>query len=434
METMTEIIKRIIKNIIPASGRRKIRDAYWWYIQSFIKQKYEQKAISNLKKKEKIRVIFLALYESVWKYDSLYQLMKADKMFEPIVLVCPIINYGHKHMLEQMEISFKHYTELGYNVIISYNKETNTFIDLEKDLQPDILFYTNPYKGLIDDQYYIDRFPHILTCYVPYGFNPVKFEWTYNLDFHNLLWRFFCETETTKRMIDQKSFIHGANCIVTGYPLYEKFCREPIRALNTWKKQNKSKKKLIWAPHHSLEDCGGLQLSTFLQYYTFFLELAQIYFDEIQIAFKPHPLLKEKLYKHPDWGKEKTDLYYKKWDNNLNTQLFEDEYIDLFKTSDAIIHDCGSFTIEYLYTKKPCMYLTNGHNLEQYNELGKQAFNCYYHGSNESDIQSFIQDVILNGIDVNIKKREDFFTRNLLPPHRLTAAENIINEIKKQVQ
>lgn len=53
METMTEIIKRIIKNIIPASGRRKIRDAYWWYIQSFIKQKYEQKAISNLKKKGK---------------------------------------------------------------------------------------------------------------------------------------------------------------------------------------------------------------------------------------------------------------------------------------------------------------------------------------------------------------------------------------------
>ena len=53
METMTEIIKRIIKNIIPASGRRKIRDAYWWYIQSFIKQKYEQKAISMHKKANK---------------------------------------------------------------------------------------------------------------------------------------------------------------------------------------------------------------------------------------------------------------------------------------------------------------------------------------------------------------------------------------------
>lgn len=65
------------------------------------------------------------------------------------------------------------------------------------------------------------------------------------------------------------------------------------------------KKKIIWAPHHSLEDCGGLQLSTFLSYYKFFFELAQKYFNDIQIVFKPHPLLKEKLYQHPDWGKEK---------------------------------------------------------------------------------------------------------------------------------
>ena len=30
--------------------------------------------------------------------------------------------------------------------------------------------------------------------------------------------------------------------------------------------------------------------------------------------------------------------------------------------------------------------------------------------------------------------RKDFFIRNLLPPNGLTAAENIINEIKKQIQ
>lgn len=434
MEAMTELLRNIIRNITPTVGRRKLRDAYWWYIQHCIKKKYEQKSIKEIRKKGKIRVVFLALYESVWKYDSLYQLMESDKTFEPIVLVCPIVNYGFEYMIQQMDISFRHYKSLGYNVIISYNKETNTYIDLENELHPDILFYTNPYKGLIDDQYYIDKFPHILTCYVPYGFNPVKFEWTYNLDFHNLLWRFFCETETTKEMINQESFIHGANCVVTGYPLYEKFCTAPIKSFNIWKEQSKNKKKIIWAPHHSLGDCGGLQLSTFLDYYDFFLELSKKYSNEIQIAFKPHPLLKEKLYKHPNWGKERTDEYYKKWDRNPNTQLFENEYIDLFKTSDAIIHDCGSFTIEYLYTKKPCMYLTNGHNLEQYNELGKQAFDCYYHGSNQSDIQSFIQDVVLNGMDVNTKKREDFFTRNLLPPHGLTAAENIINEIKKQIQ
>lgn len=427
-------IRTFVGKTIPTPLKNILKEWYWRNKVHYIKLPYEKKAICALKGKKKIRVVFLALYKAVWKYDSLYQLMKADERFDPIVLVCPIVNYGVKHMLEQMEISFKHYKSLGYNVISSYNKDSDTYIDLEKDLQPDILFYTNPYKGLIDNRYYIDRFPNILTCYVPYGFNPVKFEWTYNLNFHNLLWRFFCETQITKEMIDKGSFTHGINCVVVGYPLYEKFCKEPIKNFGLWKEQEQKKKKIIWAPHHSLEDCGGLQLSTFLSYYKFFFELAQKYFNDIQIVFKPHPLLKEKLYQHPDWGKEKTDTYYKEWDSHPNTQLFEDDYIDLFKTSDAIIHDCGSFTTEYLYTQKPCMYLTNGHNLEQYNELGKQAFNCYYHGNNASDIISFIEKVIIKGEDTQIDARKDFFIRNLLPPNGLTAAENIINEIKKQIQ
>ena len=140
-------IRTFVGKTIPTPLKNILKEWYWRNKVHYIKLPYEKKAICALKGKKKIRVVFLALYKSVWKYDSLYQLMKADERFDPIVLVCPIVNYGVKHMLEQMEISFKHYKSLGYNVISSYNKDSDTYIDLEKDLQPDILFYTNPYKG-----------------------------------------------------------------------------------------------------------------------------------------------------------------------------------------------------------------------------------------------------------------------------------------------
>ena len=75
-------------------------------------------------------------------------------------------------------------------------------------------------------------------------------------------------------------------------------------------------------------DRGGcLSYSCFLRYYQVFLNIAEKYKDKIQIAFKPHPLLKVKLSKHKEWGQQRTEDYYKKWQNLENGQLEEDDYI-----------------------------------------------------------------------------------------------------------
>lgn len=62
----------------------------------------------------------------------------------------------------------------------------------------------------------------------------------------------------------------------------------------------------------------------------------------------------------PYGEKRKTDRYYSEWESLSNAQLETGKYVDLFMTSDAMIHDCGSFTIEYHYTLKPVMYLVKG--------------------------------------------------------------------------
>src|SRR5699024_801734 len=117
---------------------------------------------------------------------------------------------------------------------------------------------------------------------------------------------------------------------------------------------------------------NALSYSTFLDYAEFILQLANDYKDEIQIAFKPHPNLRGKL--NDVWGVEKTNTYFQKWKCLSNGQVEDGGYIDLFATSDAMIHDSGSFVIEYLYTKKPVQFLISSEKVkEEFNEIGKEA-------------------------------------------------------------
>ena len=120
--------------------------------------------------KEKIRCVYFALDQAVWKCDGMYMIMKQSNYFEPIILVCPIVNYGRENMLKQMDACYYQMKKKGYDVWKAYDLEKDKYIDVYKDLNPDIIVYTNPYEGLIDNRYYIKNFENILTIYIPYFF------------------------------------------------------------------------------------------------------------------------------------------------------------------------------------------------------------------------------------------------------------------------
>jgi CDP-glycerol glycerophosphotransferase (TagB/SpsB family) len=161
--------------------------------------------------------------------------------------------------------------------------------------------------------------------------------------------------------------------------------------------------------------------------------IANEYEGKIQIAFKPHPMLKNKLYDQTCWGKEKTDQYYDSWENLPNGQLVLGDYMDLFLNSDAMIHDSGSFLIEYIYTGKPVLHTNRDeHITDRMNDFGILAFNLHYHAKKEEDIRAFIEDV-LKGKDEKRQEREAFLASALSPPNHKSASENIYDEIVKQL-
>ena len=112
-----------------------------------------------------------------------------------------------------------------------------------------------------------------------------------------------------------------------------------------------------------------------------------------------------------------------------NTFFTDGEYIDLFLTSDAMIHDSGSFLIEYLFTQKPVMRMMNDDCMDDLlNGYAKRCFGVYYKGYDEFEVEQFVVNVI-EGKDENKEDRECLYNDFLLPQSGKLPSENIISDI-----
>lgn len=438
---MIKLIKNVFSKILSKSTIEELK-AISLYIKTIafkvkIKkvQYIHKKALEKVRKKDKIKVVFFALFSTIWKYDELYKLMVKHNRYDPIIIVCPIVNQGKDFMMGEMERTFQNFKSKNYNVVKAYSQEGDKYLDVKKIIKPDIVFYTNPYSRLIDNRYYIDKYSDTLTCYVPYAIMTTNFNIFYDLDFHNLIWKIFCETTIHKEVASAIQRINGRNMVVTGYPGCDALMIGNKPSIDVWKNKDKRIKRIIWAPHHliDLKDHGN-RVSNFLEYYEIMLEIAKKYNKEIQIAFKPHPLLRLKLEKNPEWGKDRTDNYYNRWENLENGQLENSEYIDLFLGSDALIHDSGSFITEYLVTGKPSLFMIRDESIIKYWTIyGQKAISVHYQSRNERQLIDFIDQVVLANNDWMKKERLNFVNNIIYPPNGMTASENILSSLESEL-
>ena len=250
-----------------------------------------------------------------------------------------------------------------------------------------------------------------------------------NLFLNNIAWKMFYPTPFHKSMGCKYAYNKGENIVVTGNPMADSLITENRTEWKGWKQREKNIKRVIWAPHHSILDSSTLHCSNFLELAESMLALTAEYIGKIQFAFKPHPRLISQLHKHPDWGIEKTKKYYQKWDEMPNTTFIEGEYIELFKSSDALVHDCSTFMGEYLYTKNPLMFIAKDNVTDIMNDFGKSCFEQHYKGKNIDDIRNFLDNVVIRGNDPMRTNREIFFNKYLLPPNGKTASENMYQEM-----
>jgi hypothetical protein len=382
-------------------------------------------------KVKKPKVAFFVIHSSVWKCDGLYKKMEAGGIFNPVIVVIPSLAFNEEIMHREMEETTALFAKKGYNVIPAYDKQTGKWLDVAKDPDPAVIVFTNPHE-ISKPEYSIVKFLDRLTCYIPYTFQISHlYDFQYNQLFHNLLWKSFCQSSMHLGFARKYARNKGLNGVVTGYPGVDIFRDSSYVPADRWKKKEKNIKRIIWAPHHTIGN-DPLTYSNFLVYSQVMIDLASKYSDRIQIAFKPHPILRSKLSSPGIWGKEKTDEYFRTWQELKNGQLETGEYGDLFLTSDAMIHDSASFLAEYLAVNKPVLYTARDSEVTgRMNEFGKMAFRQHYLAKSEEDIYSFIDNVVQGGDDPLYTRREEFSREYLFPSDGISATESIYNELAR---
>lgn len=361
----------------------------------------KKKLVLDIAGKNRVRVVFLVIHKNVWKVDTVFQKMHKDPYFDPVILVCPYVQFGRERMLEELNETYKYFASKGYPVYSSLNPENNKWLSLD-ELKPDILFFTNPHS-LTRSEYYSDAYKKYLSVYVPYYFMATTHAGDdfamYGTPFLSSMFTVFWPSNYHLEQQVKTTSGFVKNGAVTGYPAMEGILEKSVRN-QVWKLQEKEKKKIIFAPHHTIDE-GQKSLTSFLTLASFMQRLALQLSDQLQWSFKPHPILKAKLLTHPEWGQEKTEEYYEFWRNNSFTQLDEGEYSDLFKESDAIIHNSSSFIAEYAFLEKPGLYILDQEKVDKVvNPFGKMFLEQYLVTDSEDGIKVFLKQVIQGGITV----------------------------------
>jgi len=377
----------------------------------------KSRKIKRIRKKERIRVLFVLTELGPWKTEILYLTMLKHPRFEPVLGVST----------SPEDASFRKPLEQYLNQKKYEWKSINGRI-ISDEIQPDIIFYQKPYYSAYNEDIRYDRHWNALFCYVYYAFNSVELNFAFNVGLYNFAWQIYYENEMSAQSRRPLMKNKGKNIVVTGMPIQDMLLKPKSDFKDPWKPLG-NLKRIIYAPHHTIGDIHfkGIEFSTFLSNAEAMLELAQKYQNRVQWAFKPHPLLYKNLVSV--WGEERTEAYYQKWASLPNSQLELGRYESLFKYSDAMIHDCASFTIEYHYTLNPVLYLIkDDHHADCLNSFATKAFDLHYKATKIDEIEEFIQNVI-QGKDPMRTEREQFYNDCLLPPNGKTACQNIINAI-----
>lgn len=394
------------------------------------KKRYER-IVSRVREGGRCRVVFIASSLPMWRYQQLVKLMIKDGRFDLRIAIIPFKAYTAEDRRRDAEQLMEYFSAAKIPAEI-----VDDFARLKAEFQPDMIVYPQPYDTSYDDEaanWMANR--DCLIVHTPYSVPLSEFEWYINIPMHNLAWRFYVASEihadVSRRIADNR----GENAVIIGEPHADEF-KEALKA-DPWKPMSdgKERKRLIWAPHFSIVSYNMFDRPDFNWSYKIMRELAVRHRDTLQIAFKPHPRLKSELYKHPDWGPERTDEFYRFWAEGENTQLETGDFVELFKSSDAMVHNCGSFTAEYLFTGKPVGYITR--NLAgikaDMNDFGRACQDAHYTLDSEEALSQFIEHTVLGGADPMKEEREATLQRILYRPQTGSVAAEMMKDLTKSL-
>ena len=279
------------------------------------------------------------------------------------------------------------FEELGVPVTSHLDSAAGSRTPIE-DLDVDIAFVQQPWGGLQDaPRRAVGRF---LTAYIHYGYMlTANDDMHYSMPgFHPYIWRFYEQSELHRRMHIECEPGVADRIQVVNYPKLDVYAEQdpPWRA---------ERPTVIFAPHHSLGP-RSLRMGTFDWSADAVLELAESRSD-FNWVYKPHPKLEYSLLHDRGWSSEQYRSYQRRWES-VGSIYAGGAYFDHFRTSSAIVTDCGSFLAEYLPTGRPVLWLRAPEPVG-FNRAGNRIADVLYGISDPGELRTTFDRVLRDGHD-----------------------------------
>lgn len=425
-------MKRWLKDILRPTYYRFV--ACKVMVQVQIARIYHRRVLSRVRAKfqrgEPLRVLFLETSISKWKVQSLYERMRNDPRFEPMVGVSTRDEYDRftgpsSAITEGMKMARQYYEKHGCKCVEVFDAERHELIDLRR-FTPDIVFYQQSwYDYECHHAREVSKFA--VTCYIPYfvpNYGDIKLDT--RLPTHRFLSYYFTLNEGWSDYYKKSNlpFYQSGRYIAVGHTMLDQ--------LNGEKGSERRKPCVIYAPHWTFvhpKHKTKLHYSTFLQNGREILTYAKNH-PEFDWVFKPHPALLTHLVQYGAWSQNECEQYIDAW-RSLGRVCMDGDYMQLFNVSSAMITDCGSFLTEYGVTGKPLIHLISSQNTLKPANPSAELYGTYYQVHSLEEMYRTFSIVLERGNDYKREERIAAVRKaNLVG---VNAAENVIKFLAEEL-
>lgn len=376
-----------------------------------------------------IRVVFLVHVIEAWDaLHDIYMQMKENPRFEPIVISIPHAYMGNAEYAHEDEC-YQQLVALGVQPIRFNNPNSYTDLEMLKVMDPDVIFRQSPWENTVPPAFHFDELNFAKICYIPYGFLMIPFddsELGTGAFFYKSCWRMYYNHASQYQMLAshfKKDVLRLAGSTKLDLILQKKDAPAwplPVEP-NTI--------RVIWAPHHSVDQETWLNLnySTFLYNYQQFLQLAREC-PEIQLVLKPHQILFTKLVELKLMSQQEVDQFIHDFSALPNTAIvLGGDYFPLMWASDLLITDGISFFSEYMMTEKPIIWTENPKHRKM-NEIGELLANTgTYRAETFDQVVGYIGQLFVDHQDSLLPVRQALKAQ--LQPNQHGSAQYIVNDI-----
>ena len=393
--TLANIVKKQIEELKP-------RDLV------FLLESFNDEVFHSIKQKvadgQNINIGFLVSERQKWNGQSLW-----DELTQMPGINCRVYLQIDRELNASDQLAFFEKIDSELVCLYDYSKKKNKSMNA---YDVDLVFCQQPWTGLSTQvRRLIGR---SLILYMHYGFlvyanSKMQYQ---KWDFHPFIWRYLSQSNLQRKIHLEYDPSMDGRQVVTGYPKLDVYL-DPIGECDIWPEDN-DKVRIIYAPHHSMRK-NALKISTFSWNFNLLLELTHLYREHTQWVYKPHGRLKHSVVENDVMTDKEYATYIDKWDSQKNTTVYDEgNYFDLFRTSNVLITDCGSFLGEYFPTGNPIIWLVSDNANVELNPIGERLSRGFYKVNTRKELIEVFHDVVIKGNDPLKEYRQEVI-REIFP-------------------